>query len=212
MWESVLHFSAGSAVLSLAWRMFDVRRFGLSVLLPSILFAFAYAVDVESASAKYGVVNIQRVLRVSNGGRAASSSLNREKKRLEDAIRSRREDLAKMANKVRDLQLEIDQKSAVWRPEEKERKSFELRAHRRDLAREQDNLRRLLRESQRDLEERRRIAVAQVLKEIRGIVHELGKQEGLDVIVDSASGGVLFADPRVDLTEKVIKRYDQKKK
>ncbi len=189
-----------------------MKRFGLSILLASIFFALAYAGDVESANAKYGVVNIQRVLRISKGGRVASSSLDREKKRLETTIRKRRDDLAQMANKVRDLQLEIDQKSAIWRQEEKERKAFELRSQRRDLAREQDNLRRLLRESQRDIEERRRMAVTKVYKEVKGIVHAIGKQEGLDVIVDSATGGVLFHNPEVDLTEKVIKLYDQKKK
>ncbi len=192
--------------------MFNVRRFGLLVLLPSIFFVFAYAGDVESAGAKYGVVNIQRVLRISKGGRAASSSLGREKKRLEGTIKKRRQDLAEIANKVRDLQLEIDQKSAIWRQEEKERKAFELRSQRRELAREQDNLRRLLRESQRDLEERQRMAIAKVLKEVRVIVTEIGKQDGLDVIVDSASGGVLFTSSKVDLTERVIKLYDQKKK
>ena len=192
--------------------MFNVKRFGLSVLFPSIFFVFTYAGNVESADTKYGVVNIQRVLRISKGGRVASSSLDSEKKRLEATIRKRRDDLAQIANKVRDLQLEIDQKSAIWRQEEKERKAFELRSQRREIAREQDNLRRLLRESQRDLEERRRIAVTKVLKEIKDIVHAIGKQGGLDVIVDTTSGGVLFYNPGVDLTEKVIKLYDQKKK
>lgn len=189
-----------------------MRRLGLLVLLPSIFFVFVYASDVESAGAKYGVVNIQRVLRTSKGGRAASSSLERERKRLQITIQKRREDLTKIANQVRDLQVEIGQKSAIWRPEEKERKAFELRSQRRELARENDNLRRLVRESERDLRDRRRIATEKVLKEVRVIVTEIGKQDGLDVIVDSASGGVLFYSPRVDLTERVIKLYDQKKK
>ena len=189
-----------------------MKRFGLSVLLPSIFFVFTYAGNVESADTKYGVVNIQRVLRISKGGRAASSSLDSEKKRLEATIRKRRQDLAEIANKVRDLQLEIDQKSSIWRPEEKERKAFELRSQRREFAREQDNLRRLVRESERDLRDRRTIALGNVLKEVRAIVEEIGKQDGLDVIVDSTSGGVLFHNPGVDLTEKVIKLYDQKKK
>ena len=108
--------------------------------------------------------------------------------------------------------MEIEQKSAIWRQEEKERKAFELRSQRREFARENDNLRRLVRESERDLQDRGRVATEKVLKEIRVIVEEIGKQEGLDVIVDSASGGVLFRNPKVDLTERVIKQYDQKKK
>ena len=182
------------------------------ILILSIFFTFAYAGHVESASVKYGVVNIQRVLRISKGGRTASSTLSREKKRLEAAIRKRRDELTVLASKVRDLQLEIEQKSGVWRQEEKERKAFELRSQRRELAREQDNLRRLVRESERDLQDRRRRATEKVLKEVRGIVEEIGKQEGFDVIVDEASGGVLFFNPQVDFTERVIKLYDQKKK
>lgn len=189
-----------------------MRRYGPSVLILSVFLAFACAGHAESASVKYGVVNIQRVLQTSKGGRAASSSLERERKRLQSSIQKRRDDLAQIANKVRDLQLEIDQKSSIWRQEEKERKAFELRSQRREFAREQDNLRRLVRESERDLQDRRRIATEKVLKEVRRIVEEIGKKEDLDVIVDNASGGVLFVNPRVDLTERVIKLYDQKKK
>lgn len=189
-----------------------MRRHGPSVLILSMLLAFTYAGHAESASVKYGVVNIQRVLRVSKGGRAASSSLERERNRLQSAIRKRRDELSILANKVRDLQVEIEQKSGVWRQEEKERKAFDLRSQRRDLAREQDNLRRLVRESERDLQDRRRIATEKVLKEVRVIVEDIGKNEGYDVVVDNASGGVLFVNPKVDLTERVIKLYDQKKK
>lgn len=189
-----------------------MRRHGPSVLILSIFLVFSYAGHAESESVKYGVVNIQRVLRTSQGGRAARSSLERERKRLQSTIQKRRDDVAEIAKKVRDLQVEIDQKSAIWRQEEKERKAFELRSRRREFAREQDNLRRLVRESERDLQDRRRIATEKVLKEVRSIVEEIGKKEDFDVIVDNASGGVLFVNPRVDLTERVIKQYDQKKK
>ena len=192
--------------------MFGVRYFGLLVLFPSIFFMFAHASDVESAGTKYAVVNIQRVLQTSKGGRTARSFLEREKKRLQNVFQKRNENLAKISKKVRDLQLEIEQKSAIWRPEERERKAFELRSQRREFARENDNLRRLVRESERDLQDRGRIATEKVLKEIRVIVEDIGKQDGFDVIVDSASGGVLFRSPKVDLTERVIKLYDQKKK
>ncbi len=189
-----------------------MRRLGLWIAMPAAFFLLDGPVDVESADTKYGVVNIQRVLRASKGGRRVRAFLAREKKKLESDIRKKRDALTKMAREAQGLQLAIDQKSAVWRPEEKERKTFELRSQRRRLAREQDNLKRLLRESQRDLQERQRIGVTKVLKEVRSVVQEIGKEGDWDAIVDSTSGGVLFVSPRVDLTEKVIQRYDQKKK
>ena len=189
-----------------------MRRHGLYFLIFLMLLAFAFAGHAESASMKYGVVNIQLVMRDSKGGRAASSTLERERKRLQSAIRKRRDELSILANKIRDLQVEIEQKSAIWRQEEKERKAFDLRSQKRELAREQDNLRRLVRESERDLQDRRRIATGKILKEVREIVEEIGKNEELDIIVDNVNGGVLFVNPRLDLTERVIKLYDQKKK
>ncbi len=187
-----------------------MRHFRLSLLVVSTFFLFPG--DAQPQSAKYGVVNVQRILQTSKGGRDARASLDREKMKLESTIQKRREGLTRLADKVRDLQVEIDQKSAVWRQEERERKAFELRAQRRELAREEDGLRRLLRESRRDLEDRQRIAVAKVLKEVRSIVQEIGKEEGWDIIIDNTSGGVLFVSPKVDLTGKVIERYDKKKK
>lgn len=189
-----------------------MRRPGFLILLPAAAFALACAGEAEAADAKYGVVNVQRVLRTSKGGREASASLDAEKKKLESVIRKRRDDLTRLADKIRDLQSEIEQKGAIWREEERERKAFELRSEKRDFAREQDDLKRLVRESQRDLQKRQRAALTKALKEVRGVVHEIGKKEGLDVIVDSGSGGVLFASPSVDLTEKVIRLYDRKKK
>lgn len=189
-----------------------MRRLGWWIAVPAALFLLGGPGEAESARAKYGVVDIQRVLRASKGGRSVRAFLTREKKKLESNLRKKRDALEKMAREARGLKLAIDQKSAVWRPEEKERKTFELRSQNRRIAREKDNLERLLRESQRDLEERRRIGITKVLKEVRGVVQEIGKKEGWDAIVDSTSGGVLFVSPKVDLTEKVIKRYDQKKK
>ena len=75
-------------------------------------------------------------MRDSKGGRAASSSLNREKKRLETTIRKRRAELDVIANKY-GFAIGDRSEGAVWRQEEKERKAFELRSQRRELAREQ---------------------------------------------------------------------------
>jgi outer membrane protein len=190
--------------------MLDVRRHGPSILFLSIFLAFAYAGHAESANVKLGVVDVERVLRVSKVGRAESSSVEREKKRLQSAIRKKEDELRILANKVRDLQVEIEQKSAIWRQEEKERKAFDLRSQRRELVREQDNFRRLVRESERDLRERGRIARNKLLKEVRVIIEEIAKNEKFDIVLNF--GFVLFVNPRVDLTERVIKLYDQKKK
>lgn len=161
-------------------------------------------------AASLGVVNVPRVIANSKPGRDAQESVKKEKERLEDVIKSKRANLEKMAREARDLQNDIEQKGAIWREEEREKKNFELRNRQRDLAREQDNLKRLIQESQRDLSERERRVMSHVIREVRDVVHEVAKEEKLQIVVDS--GVVLYASPAVDITDKVIKRYESQKK
>ncbi|MBI2178212.1 MAG: OmpH family outer membrane protein, partial [Candidatus Tectomicrobia bacterium] len=111
-----------------------------------------------------------------------------------------------------DLQIEIEQKGAIWREEERARKTADLRRRQRDIIREQDEMKRLLEDSQRDLTERQRRAITQIIKELRDIVHQIGRDDKLDLILDSTMSGVLFATPASDITDKVIRVYDSKKK
>ncbi|MBI2131440.1 MAG: OmpH family outer membrane protein, partial [Candidatus Tectomicrobia bacterium] len=50
------------------------------------------------------------------------------------------------------------------------------------------------------------------IKELRDIVHQIGRDDKLDLILDGTMSGVLFATPASDITDKVIRVYDSKKK
>lgn len=166
----------------------------------------------EASAARIGVVNVQRVISLSVAGKEATASLEKEKARLEGVLRSKRAEIEKLGKDAQGLQLEIEQKGAIWREEERDRKTADLRRRQRDLAREQDDLKRLLEESQRDLGERQRQAITQIIKELREVVHQIGRDEKFDLILDSTASGVLFATPASNVTEKVIQVYDRQKK
>ena len=175
--------------------------------------AFLLAWDPGGAlAARIGVVNVQQVLTQSVAGKEATQNLEKEKVRLQGLLRGKKEELDKFAKEAQNLQLEIEQKGAIWREEERTRKTTDLRRRQRDLAREQDEMKRLLEESQRDLTERQRQAVTQIVKELRDIVHQLGRDDKFDLILDSTMSGVLFATPASDITDTVIRVYDSKKK
>ena len=166
----------------------------------------------DALAARIGVVNVQRVLSQSIAGKEATQSLEKEKVRLQGVLRAKKEEVDKMAKDTQGLQVEIEQKGAIWREEERTRKTMDLRKRQRDLVREQDEMKRLLDDSQRDLAERQRQAITQIIKELRDIVHQIGRDEKFDLILDSTMSGVLFATPASDITEKVVQTYDTKKK
>ncbi len=43
------------------------------------------------------------------------------------------------------------------------------------------------------------------------IIENLAKERGLDLILDAMSSGVVTASPTIDITDEVVRRYDQSK-
>ncbi|MBI3127292.1 MAG: OmpH family outer membrane protein [Candidatus Tectomicrobia bacterium] len=166
----------------------------------------------EAAAARIGVVNVQGVLSGSVAGKEATQALEKEKARLQDVIRAKKNEVDKLAKEAQTLQIEIEQKGAIWREEERNRKTADLRRQQRDILREQDELKRLVEDSQRDLAERQRQAITGIIKELRDVVHQIGRDDKYDLILDSTASGVLFATPPSNITDKVIQVYDSKKK
>lgn len=186
------------------------------VWLSGIFFVASLALfsgDMSQAEAetKIGTVKVRQVWVRSKAGKAARAEINKEKGRMEKDIEERRKSLNAEIQKMREMQLEIQQKSAIWREAEKDRKSAELRNMQRRIRRDQDEMKRLVQESRRDLRDRQRKMFARIVRDVRDVVHEIGKEKKYDLIVDSQLGGVLYSSKVIDLTDLVIDRYDRKK-
>lgn len=97
--------------------------------------------------------------------------------------------------------------------------SEEVRAAKRTLAeeklmakREQEaKIRRFMEMRQKQLDDQGRRMRRSLVDEIRGVVRDFARERNIDVVLDSSGGSlngvelVLYNDPRVDLTDEVIK-------
>ncbi|MEE9276176.1 MAG: OmpH family outer membrane protein [bacterium] len=197
---------------TLMWRN---RVYIVSVGLAVFLLSWGVSAPARAATktrfTKIGIVNVQRVWENSQEGRRARAELEQEKKRMEVDLNAKRTALEDLTRQARVLRLEIEQKSAIWRTEERNRKNADLRRRRREVGRRQDELKRMVEESRRDLLERQRKMFGKVVRELRDVVHQLGQSEGYDLVIDSNIGGVLYSNKTIDLTDLVIRHYDQKK-
>ncbi|MDA0999571.1 MAG: OmpH family outer membrane protein [bacterium] len=187
----------------IAW-MFGIFFWASLVLLPGTM-------SQAEAETKIGIVKVRVVWLRSKAGQRVRDEIEKEKNRMKKDIEQKRESLRAEVQKMRAMQVEIDQKSAIWRESERGRKSQELRQIQRGIARGQDELKRLIQESERDLTERQRAMFAKIVNEVRDVVTEIGKENKYDFIVDSQLGGVVYSSKAVDLTDLVIERYDRKK-
>jgi outer membrane protein len=154
------------------------------------LVAAALLCAVNPAAAqelKLGYVNSERVLRDSAPAKAAQAKLETEFGRRERELNDLRNRLKTAADKF--------EKDAPTLPEaEKTRRQRELVDQERDLQRKQ-------REFQEDLNQRKNEELAAVVERANRVIRQIFETEKYDAILQE----VVFAGPRVDITDKVIR-------
>lgn len=136
---------------------------------------------------KIGYVNSERVLRDSAPAKAAQAKLEAE-------FGKRDRDLADQAQKLKAAAEKLDKDAPALSESERTRRQRELVEQDRDLQRRR-------REFQEDLNQRKNEELASIVERANRVIKQIFDQEHYDLILQE----VVFAGPRVDITEKVIK-------
>ncbi len=144
------------------------------------------------AQSKIGVVQIERIVR-------DSAPAMRAQKKLEVEFAKRETELSKVADQLKRLQDELE-KDAVTMPEAQRRnKERDFNELNRDFQRKQ-------REYREDVNQRRNEELGQVIEQANRIIRQIAESEKYDIIFQEAA----YANPRIDITDKVIKALDGK--
>ena len=53
--------------------------------------------------------------------------------------------------------------------------------------------------------------IQKIRVEMVTIIENLAKERGLELVLDTATSGVVTASPTIDITDEVVRRYDQSK-
>jgi outer membrane protein len=176
--------------------MRDRGAFGLGALVIGGLFAGLAGIG-EAAGTRVGYVDVQRVIVRSVAGVAAREQLERDKVTMQKDVDNRRTEVDK-------LREEMEKKGLVLSVEARREKEETLQRKVRDL-------RRLAEDLEKELQKKEQQATQRILGELTGIIEKMGKERGFLLIVERRSGGVIYGDPEGDVTDEVIKLYDQEK-
>ena len=138
---------------------------------------------------KIGFVNSDRVLREATLAKAAQS-------RLEVEFLKRQKEGEDAASKLKTAADKLDKDSPTLAESERGRRQ-------RDLVEQDRELQRKRREFQEDLNQRKNEELASVVERANKVVKQIYDNEKYDLILQGDV--VIFAGPRVDITDKVIK-------
>ena len=165
------------------WRSVAVAAAGATAL----VLGTAVAVPAQAQDLKIGYVNSERVLREAAPAKAALA-------RMESDFSKRDKDLNDQAAKLKSAADKLE-KDAPTLPE------AERNRRQRDLVEQDRDLQRKRREFQEDLNQRRNEETAGIVERANRVIKQIYDNEKYDLILQD----VVFAGPRVDITEKVIK-------
>ena len=154
--------------------------------------AAAQTASVAPAS-KFGFVNTERILR-------DAAPAVRAQKKIEAEFHKRDQELAKIADQLKRMQDELEKSSITMSDSQRRGKERDFGELNRDFQRKQ-------REFREDLNQRRNEELAHVVEQANRVIRQIAEQEKFDIIFQDA----VFASPRIDITDKVIKALDAAK-
>jgi outer membrane protein len=141
----------------------------------------------QAQELKIGYVNSERVLREAVPAKAALA-------RMESDFSKRDKDLNDQAAKLKGAADKLEKDAPALPEAERNRRQ-------RDLVEQDRDLQRKRREFQEDLNQRRNEETAGIVERANKVIKQIFEGEKYDLILQD----VVFAGPRVDITEKVIK-------
>ena len=147
-----------------------------------------------AAEAPIGVVDFQRILDESTAGKAAQASINKKGKEMEGKLKARGKELEEMKQ-------QLQREALVMSREMREEKEREFRIKINDFK----EMQKTYAQTARELQLR---AMADIRKEVDTLATAIGEKEGMSLVIEKQEAGVLYFQPKADLTAKVIERYD----
>ena len=156
-----------------------------------ILFVCVHAAPAV-AQAKLGFVSLDRILRDAAPAQVAQ-------KRIEAEFAKRDQELGRVADQLKKLQENLEKNAVTMSETERSRRQREFTDLNRDFERKQ-------REFREDLGTRRNEELSAIVERANRVIRQIAEAEKFDVIFQNDQ--VVWASPRIDLTDRVMKTLE----
>jgi outer membrane protein len=151
----------------------------------------------ELITVRIGYVDLVKALNESESGKKAKAD-------LEFLIKTKQTTIDEKGKAIEKAKADIEKQSSVLSPDARKTKEEEMERLLRDYQR-------LVADSQNEVKKKESELTGDILKDLRAIVQKIGEDEGYTLILESAEGQILYAKKESDLTETVMKKYNESK-
>jgi outer membrane protein len=152
----------------------------------------AFGADV----AKIGVINFEKILKESSAGKITQKKLNRKGETLKKKLKDEKDALDAISKA-------FEREALVLSAEKKREKERDFRIRVNDFKKMQADFSKEFKEMEIQL-------INQMQKDVFKIANKIGRDEGFLLIIEKKTAGVIYMPDQVDITDKVIEKYNLK--
>lgn len=149
----------------------------------------------STAPVKVAYIDLQKVMMESEKGKEAKKSLTEEAEKLKKTLTQRQDELQKLKDT-------IERQGATMTSEARADKEKQYQTKLKDYQR-------IASDYQTELQQKDMEFTTKILKELEDIIRVMGDNDKFTLILEKSQAGILFATPSIDITDKVITRYNE---
>ena len=174
-----------------------VKRF-FAVMAATLFLAPVVQAAQSEAGLKIAVVSIQKALNEVEQGKKAKADLKSEFDAKQKKLDLQQDELKKMRE-------DLDKKKVVLAPSD-------LQSKEESFNKKYLELQKNFADYRQEIVQKEGQFTAAIIKNLKEICEEVGKKEGYTLIVENSQDAILYAGAKDDLTDKVIKLYNERNK
>ena len=168
-----------------------MSKVGVGLLLTAVL--VLTPMWAASADFKVGVVDGMDVVSKSAAGKGVQDAIKRKSEELGKPFAQKRQELAKQ---VEDFQ----KQAAVMKEDARKAKAEELEKKMQEFQKQGGD-------AEKQLQQFQEQQLAPLFQKLEGAVKAVAQQEKLDMVLDKRNAGLLYMDPKLDITDKVRSKF-----
>ncbi|HOP60876.1 MAG TPA: OmpH family outer membrane protein [Candidatus Saccharicenans sp.] len=174
---------------------YPVLKVGCSLFLGLIFSALLAATATAQSAQKVAIIDSQKAFDRSAQGQKVIALLQDKENEIKASLKQRQEEINSLQDKFASQRLTLNEEALRQLKLEIDKKEAENKKYEQDSSIEFDQFKAKLIKKMRD--------------EMLSIVDELVKERGYDLVFDLSSSGLIYFRPALDITEEVIKKYDE---
>ncbi len=163
-----------------------------SILLVALFLALA-PLGAQAADHKIAVVDMADVIMKSSDGKTAQANLERKRTELGKTLENQKKEIDKMID-------DFNKQAQVMKEEAKKKRGEEI-------SKRMDDFRKKAGDADRQMGQIEEKEMGPVIQKFKAAADAVAKANGVDLLINKATPGIIYINPSIDLTEKVREKF-----